>query len=169
MTDALLLAIMALSLAATYLLMKNGFRAPPPPAADRPAGAGYVPAQPGAPVEHWSDSGRMLTEVVAESRYQATVRELAGEHGDANVDTRLQAVLAVDPHNPYDDKPVAVFVAGRMTGYLSPKDAEAFRTLQVRKEIEGQPISCDAAVRGGAIWQGKRLAYAIWLDIEPAR
>ncbi|CAN7600063.1 hypothetical protein LJR289_004370 [Pseudoduganella sp. LjRoot289] len=169
MTDALLLAIMALSLAGTYLLIKNGFRTPPPLAKDKPAGAGYLPAQPGAPAEHWTDGGRFLTEVVAESRYQATVRELAGEHGEANADTRLQAVLAVDPHNPYDDRPVAVFVAGRMTGYLSPKDAEAFRTLQARKEIAGQPVSCDAAVRGGAIWQGKRLEYAVWLDLEPAR
>lgn len=169
MTDALLLAIMALSLSAAYLLVKNGFRTPPPPASNKPAGAGYVPAPPGAPVEHWTDGGRMLTEVVAESRYQATVRELAGEHGEANADTRLQAVLVVDPDNPYDDKPVAVFVSGRMTGYLSPKDADAFRTLQARKEITGQPVSCDAAVRGGAIWQGKRLAYAIWLDLEPAR
>lgn len=169
MTDAILLALMALSLAAACLLMKKGFRAPAPPAREQQAGGGYVPAQPGAPAEHWSDGGRMLTEVVAESRYHATVRELAGEHGDANADTRLPAVLAVDPLNPYDDKPVAVFVAGRMTGYLSPKDADAFRTLQRRKEIEGQAVSCDAAIRGGAIWQGKRLAYAVWLDLEPAR
>ena len=158
---------MALSLAAMYLLLKKGFRAPPAPPA-KLAGA-YQPAQPAAPAKHWSDGGRMLTEVVAESRYHATVRELAGQHGDQGADTRLQAVLAVDPLNPYDDKPVAVFVAGRMTGYLSQKDAQAFRDRQRREEIEGQSISCDAAVRGGALWQGKQLAYAVWLDVELSR
>lgn len=169
MTDALLLAIMALSLAAMYLLLKKGFRAPPAVRQAGAPGAAYEPAQPGAPVKHWSDGGRMLTEVVAESRYGATVRELAGQHGDQGADTRLQAVLAVDPLNPYDDKPVAVFVAGRMAGYLSQKDAQAFRERQRREDIEGQPVSCDAAVRGGALWEGKHLAYAIWLDMELSR
>jgi hypothetical protein len=168
MTDALLLAIMALSLAAMYLLLKKGFRTPPPPAGKAP-GAAYEPAQPAAPAKHWSDGGRMLTEVVAESRYSAAVRELAGQHGDKGADTRLQAVLAVDPRNPYDDKPVAVFVAGRMVGYLSQKDGQAFRDRQRREEIEGQSVSCDAAVRGGALWNGKHLAYAVWLDIELSR
>jgi hypothetical protein len=168
MTDAILLAIMALSLAAMYLLLKKGFRPAAPPAARAP-GPAYVPAQPGEPVKHWSDGGRMLTEVLAESRYQATVRELAGEHGDQGADTRLQAVLAVDPLNPYDDKPVAVFVAGRMTGYLSPKDAQTFRDIQRREEIEGQAISCDAAIRGGSVWQGKHLAYAVLLDMDLSR
>lgn len=167
MTDALLLAIMALSLAAMVLLLKKGFRVPPAPAARQ--GGAYEPEQPAAPVKHWSDGGRMLTEVVAESRYHATVRELAGEHGGQGADTRLQAVLAVDPLNPYDDKPVAVFVAGRMAGYLSQKDAQAFRDRQRREEIEGQSVSCDAAVRGGALWEGKQLAYAVWLDVELSR
>ena len=170
MTDAILLAIMALSLAAIFLLLKKGFRAPPRdlPAGAPTAGASYIPATPAAPSVHWSDDGRFLTEVVAESRYQATVRELAGAHGDQSADTRLPAVLAVDPANPYDDKPVAVFVAGRMTGYLSPKDALAFRELQRRAEIDGQPVSCDAAVRGGAMWEGKRLQYAVWVDVRLA-
>ncbi|KQV90679.1 hypothetical protein ASD15_00940 [Massilia sp. Root351] len=158
---------MALSLAAMYLLLKKGFRVPPAPA-PKQAGA-YEPAQPAAPVKHWSDGGRMLTEVVAESRYLATVRALAGEHGDQGADSRLQAVLAVDPLNPYDDKPVAVFIAGRMTGYLSQKDAQAFRDRQRREEIEGQSVSCDAAIRGGAVWQNKHLAYAVWVDVELSR
>jgi hypothetical protein len=169
MTDALLLAIMALSLAGIYLLLKKGFTTPAAPPSNRPAGASYVPAPPGEPVEHWSDSGRLQTEVVAESRYNSTVQKLAGAHGESGADTRLQAVLTVDQNNPYDDKPVAVFIAGEMVGYLSPKDAQAFRALQARKEISDRAISCDAAIRGGADWEGKRLAYAIWLDIEPTR
>lgn len=169
MIDALLIALMAVSLIAMYLLLKSGFRAPaPPPAAASPAKA-YQPAAPGAPARHWSDEGRLQTEVLAESRYHATVQELAGAHGDQGADTRLPAVLAVDSANPYDDKPVAVFVAGRMVGYLGPKDAQYFREQQRRQEIEGQPVSCDAAIRGGGLWNGKRLAYAVWLDIEPAR
>ncbi|SFV16565.1 hypothetical protein [Pseudoduganella namucuonensis] len=168
MIDALLIALMAASLAAMYLLLKSGFRAPAAPPAPAPAKA-YEPAAPGAPARHWSDEGRLQTEVLAESRFHATVRELAGEHGDQGADTRLPAVLAVDAANPYEDKPVAVFVAGRMVGYLGPRDAQYFREQQTRQEIAGQPVSCDAAIRGGGLWNGKRLAYAVWLDIEPAR
>ena len=57
----------------------------------------------------------------------------------------------------------------RMTGYLSQKDAQAFRDRQRREELEGQSISCDAAIRGGAVWQNKHLAYAVWVDIELSR
>jgi hypothetical protein len=169
MTDALLLAIMALSLAGIYLLLKNGFKTPAAPPSARPASGSYMPEPPGAPVEHWSDGGRLQTEVVAESRYNNTVQKLAGAHGERGADTRLLAVLAVDQNNPYDDKPVAVFIEGDMVGYLSPRDAQAFRALQARKEISNRAISCDAAIRGGAAWEGKQLAYAVWLDIEPTR
>lgn len=168
MTDALLLAAMALSLAAMAWLLKGGFRPPAPPSTLN-VPRNYEPPAPPAPAQHWSDGGRLQTEVVAESRYAATVRELAGQHGDNGADTRLPAVLMVDAGNPYDDKPVAVFIAGRMVGYLSVKDAQAFREQQARKEIAGQAVSCDAAIRGGKLWDGKRLAYAVWLDIEPQR
>jgi hypothetical protein len=172
MIDALLLAAMALSLAAMAWLLKSGFRppAPPPSAPDRRRDRhAYTPPAPPAPATHWSDGGRLQTEVVAESRYADTVRELAGQHGDNGADTRLPAVLVVDQANPYDDKPVAVFIEGRMVGYLAPRDAQAFREQQARQDITGQAVSCDAAIRGGKLWNGKRLAYAIWLDIEPQR
>jgi hypothetical protein len=168
MIDALLLAAMALSLAAMAWLLKGGFRPPAPPTSLNVA-RDYEPPMPPAPVQHWSDGGRLQTEVVAESRYAATVRELAGRHGDDGADTRVQAVLAVDANNPYDDKPVAVFIEGRMVGYLAARDAQSFREQQARKEITGQAVSCDAAIRGGKLWEGKRLAYAVWLDIEPQR
>lgn len=168
MTDAILIALMALSAAATYLLLKSGFRAPPAAAVQPPAQA-YQPPSPGEPAAHWRDAGRLQTEVVAESRYKATVQELAGPHGDAGADTRLTAVLAVDHDNPYDDKPVTVFVAGRMVGYLQLKDAQQFRAQLARQELEGQAVSCDAAIRGGVLWDGKRLAYAVWLDLDLAQ
>ncbi len=169
MIDALLLAAMALSLAGMAWLLKSGFRPPAPPPSALKDMRAYTPPAPPAPAAHWSDGGRLQTEVVAESRYADTVRELAGPHGDDGADTRLQAVLMVDHDNPYDDKPVAVFAGGRMVGYLAPKDAQAFREQLVRKELVGQAVSCDAAIRGGKLWNGKRLAYAVWLDIEPQR
>lgn len=169
MIDALLLAAMALSLAAMAWLLKGGFRPPAPPPSALKDTRTYTPPAPPEPAAHWSDNGRMQMEVVAESRYAETVRELAGPHGDDGADTRLPAVLMVDQANPYDDKPVAVFVAGRMVGYLAPKDAQGFREQQVRQDIAGQAVSCDAAIRGGKLWNGKRLTYAVWLDIEPQR
>ena len=169
MIDALLLAAMALSLAAMAWLLKGGFRPPAPPPSTLKDTRAYTPQTPPAPAAHWSDGGRMQTEVVAESRYAETVRELAGQHGDDGADTRLPAMLVVDQANPYDDKPVAVFVSGRMVGYLAQKDAQAFRAQQARQDIAGQAVSCDAAIRGGKLWNGKRLTYAVWLDIEPQR
>ncbi|MES2260410.1 MAG: hypothetical protein V4724_17955 [Pseudomonadota bacterium] len=170
MADAILLIIMALSLVALYLLLKSGFKVAPPPSGTKPAGASYLPTLPGAaPAQHWSDGGRLQTEVMAESRYQGTVRQLAGEHGEQNANVPAQAILAVDEHNPYEDKPVAVFISGQMVGYLSPRDTVAFHKQQARQEITGQAVSCDAAIRGGGLWQGKRLSYAVWLDIEPGK
>lgn len=169
MIDALLLAAMALSLAAMGWLLKGGFRAPAPPPAALKDTRAYTPPSPPEPAAHWSDGGRLQTEVVAESRYAETVRALAGQHGDEGADTRLQAVLMVDAANPYDDKPVAVFLAGQMVGYLATKDAQAFRAQLMRQELEGRAVSCDAAIRGGKLWNGKHLTYAVWLDIEPQR
>ena len=134
----------------------------------KPSGLPYVPALPdGAPVLHWSDGARYMVEVVNESRYQGTLKELAGAHGDAAADARYTALLVADDRNAYEDKAVAVFLDGRMAGYLATKDALRFRQRLAQKEMPRTLTSCDASVRGGAVWQGKRLAYVVVLDIEP--
>ena len=44
------------------------------------------------------------------------------------------ATLVPDDVNPYESAAVAVFLAGRMVGYLSPKAAVTFREHLKRKE-----------------------------------
>ena len=158
------IAIIIVALLALYFLLKG--RPKPAPWQGHPTGGSYTPVPDGEPVRHWSDGGRFELEVVGESRYRDTVQALAGEHGERKADTRHPALLLPDDANPYEDKAVAVFLSGRMVGYLAPKDALAFRQMLARHEIDGKPTSTDAAVRGGGTWEGKRLAYSVWLDVS---
>ena len=160
--------IIMVTICIIYLLLRNK-NTPQVSASARPPGEKHLLAAPLAePVFHWSDGGRYQTEVVAESVYNNTIRALAGEHGDQNVNLRQRAILLPDDDYPHDDKAVAVFIEGRLVGYLAREDALRLRRKAARKELSATaPTSCDSAIRGGALWNGKRLSYAIWLDIEP--
>jgi hypothetical protein len=52
-------------------------------------------------------------------------------------------------------------------GYLSHNDALRLRRNLGRMDLVGQLTSCDAVIRGGGLWNGKRLSYAVWLDLQP--
>lgn len=168
MEYALPLLIVVVTALLVYAIIKTN---PAKPTALPPRAAGpgpYMPQLPAtAPALHWSDKGRFLVEVVNESRYQATLKELAGAHGEHAAAVACVATLVPDDQNAYENTAVAVFVEGRMAGYLAPKEALHFRQRLKFKEIEGQPTTCDAQVRGGGMWQGRRLAYVLVLDIEP--
>ncbi|HEX8601729.1 MAG TPA: hypothetical protein VF774_03715 [Pseudoduganella sp.] len=164
MAKVLLIAIIIAALLALYYLLKGR----PTPAAleGQPTGGSYTPVPEGEPARHWSDNGRFELEIVGESRYRDAIRALAGEHGEDKADARHPALLLVDDDNPYEDKAVAVFLSGRMVGYLAPRDALAFRQMLARHDIDGKLTSTDGVVRGGGMWQGKRLAYSVWLDVS---
>ncbi len=167
MALALNILIIVLALVTLYFLLKGGPKAAPAPVG-KPAGGSYTPLPQGEPVHHWSDEGRYQLEVLGESRYSDTIRALAGEHGEAAADTHHKALLLADDNNPYEDKAVAVFLNNEMVGYLAPKDAVAFRTMLARQEISGQLTSTDAVIRGGQMYEGKRLAYTVLLDVNVA-
>lgn len=161
----LTLLIIAVTGWVVYAIIKSNpakpMQLPPMPATP------YEPKLPqDAPAKHWSDGGRFLVEVMNESRYQPTLKALAGAHGDQPAAAPYLATLAPDEVNPYESAAVAVFLDGRMAGYLSPKASLAFRAVLKRDEIEGRVTSCDAQVRGGGLWQGKRLSYVVALDME---
>lgn len=166
MQTVISLLIIALTALAVYAIIKTN-PAKPGALPPRPAG-GYQPTPPqSAPALHWSDQGRFLVEVVNESRYQATLKELAGAHGERGASAPHLATLVPDDKNPYENTAVTVFLAGRMVGYLAPKAAVSFRQRLAFKEVAGQPTTCDAQVRGGGQWESGRLAYVAVLDIEP--
>ncbi|SEO39071.1 hypothetical protein SAMN05428959_107157 [Duganella sp. CF517] len=126
-----------------------------------------LPETPDTPAAlHWSDDGRFLVEVVNESRYQNTLKELAGDHGDQPARVPYLATLVPDDANPYESAAVAVFLDGRMAGYLSRKASLAFRANLKREEVADRITTCDAQVRGGGVWKNSRLAYVVVLDME---
>jgi len=167
MALALNILIIVLALVTLYFLLKGGPKTAPAPTG-KPAGGSYTPLPQGEPVHHWTDEGRFQLEVLGESRYSDTIRALAGEHGEAAANAHHKALLLADDNNPYEDKAVAVFLNKEMVGYLAPKDAQAFRTMLARQEITGQLTSTDAVIRGGQVFEGKRLAYTVLLDVNVA-
>jgi len=165
MQIVLTLLIIAVTGLVIYAIIKTNpakpMQLPPMPATP------YEPRLPqGAVARHLSDGGRFLVEAVNESRYQPALKALAGAHGDQPAAAPYVATLVPDDLNPYESAAVAVFLDGRMAGYLSQKAAVKFRENLKRDEIEGRVTTCDAQVRGGGLWQGKRLAYIVALDME---
>jgi hypothetical protein len=170
-----MLLLLALVIAGiVYLLVSNkdtsAMKQSTAPAAEsgpKPPGR-HVPVLPAdVPALHWQDGGRYQMEVVAESVYAETVKRLAGPHGDARANMQLRALLMPDDDYPFDDKAVAVFIEGELVGYLAKEDASRFRRKLDLKDLNGKVSSTDAAIRGGGVWNGKRLSYAVWLDIDP--
>ncbi|MCY1559965.1 hypothetical protein D9M68_970520 [compost metagenome] len=99
--------------------------------------------------------------------YQSAIAKLAGEHGPGNAEEKCLALLVCDDANPFQDKAIAVFIDGLLVGYLSHNDALRLRRNLGRMDLVGQLTSCDAVIRGGGLWNGKRLSYAVWLDLQP--
>lgn len=166
MTFAISLLIIIATAAVVYAIIKTNPNQPKP--LPPPTGVPYEPKLPdAAPALHWSDGGRFMVEVMTESRYQPTLQALAGEHGDQAAATPYLATLMPDDRNAYENEAVAVFIEGRMVGYLAQKAATRFRELLRKKEAKGQLSTTDAQVRGGALWEGKRLQYVVVLDVEP--
>ncbi|MRW86055.1 hypothetical protein GJ698_18440 [Pseudoduganella sp. FT26W] len=160
------LLIIVVTAAVVYAIIKSNPNKPK--ALPLPSGVPYEPTLPdSAPALHWSDGGRFMVEVMNESRYQPTLRALAGGHGDNAAAAPYVATLMPDDRNAYENEAVAVFIEGRMVGYLSQKASVKFRELLRKKEAAGQLSTVDAQVRGGALWQGKRLSYVVVLDVEP--
>lgn len=159
------LLIIAATAAVVYAIIKTNPNKPKP--LPLPTGVPYEPTLPdSAPALHWTDGGHFMVEVMNESRYQPTLRALAGAHGDTAAATPYVATLMPDDRNAYENEAVAVFIEGRMVGYLSQKASIKFRELLRKKEAAGQLSTTDAQVRGGALWQGKRLQYVVVLDVE---
>ena len=168
MQFAISLLIIAATGLVVYLIIKTN-PAKPMLLPARPA-TPYEPTLPqsaaGTAAQHWSDGGRFLVEVVNESRYQATLKALAGAHGDQPARAPYLATLVPDDLNPYESAAVAVFLDGRMAGYLSTKASLAFRAQLKSRDLAGHVTSCDAEVRGGGVWNGARLSYVVVLDME---
>ncbi|MET3134576.1 hypothetical protein AAKU55_004876 [Oxalobacteraceae bacterium GrIS 1.11] len=162
--ETMLLLFLPVAALIVYFLFKGNGAARRASVA-KPAGKYALPLPTSKPAHHWQDGGRYETEVVVELAYQDAIAQLAGE-GDDPKAPQL-AILVPDDANPHDDKAVGVFIGGRLIGYLGREEARRFRRKLALKNLFGENTSCDAMLRGGGTWQGKRLSHAVWLDIEP--
>jgi len=68
--------------------------------------------------------------VVGESYRQDTLQAIGGAYTPRGVERRhYHAGLMPEPGNQKDPAAIAVFIEGRMVGYLSRKEARAYRRL----------------------------------------
>jgi hypothetical protein len=88
-------------------------------------------------------------EIVGESRYQTVLEAAAGGRNPDGCEKVVDAVLILEDSNRYDPQAVKVMIDGEVCGYLSRKNARAYRK-QLRKA--GHPKStakCKAMIVGG--------------------
>lgn len=105
----------------------------------------------------WPGSREFSQEVVGESNYQPALRSI----WDKCTEEGLDAILLHEDTNPHDNKAVAILVDKKLVGYLSRKDARAFRRRCEKERVGGVSI-CKARVAGR---EGKDGLIGIWLDL----
>jgi hypothetical protein len=110
--------------------------------------------------------GQYDLEVVGESLYQKYLKALSDsckKNGDRK---ELLAKLHYENANPHDKKAIRVVINGGTVGYLSPKNARAFRKRVEKVGMEGLIISCNAEIVGGRrVGLLRRTDYGVWLDL----
>lgn len=115
----------------------------------------------------WPEIGEYEFEVVGESHYQHTIRQLAGDHDEYGAQTECIAALIPENTNPYDNKAVRVDINGMTVGYLNKFDARSFRRRLGTKKLTGQTTTCGALIKGGFTMKDGQIAhYGVALDLK---
>lgn len=91
------------------------------------------------------------TGVVGESHYQPALSRIAGGKQPDGHHMPVTARLVPEDDNPHDPEAVAVFIHGACVGYLSRRDARAFRA---RHPGTDRSVTCPAVITGG--WKDGR-------------
>jgi hypothetical protein len=131
-------------------------RVSPPAEAERPPSPG--PSKSVAPAESPRTRGKYLDitdpsarlEAVGESHYQEALHNAVGGWPREYVTYEVVATLMAEPNNLYDENAIAVGVGARVVGYLSRRDAVAYRRLFQKLGSTGYAgASCQAVICGG--------------------
>ena len=110
----------------------------------------------------WPSSGNFAVQVVGESKFQESLGKLS-QHGVYHT-----ALLFLDDGNPEDYKAVAIYLNKRRVGYLSRKEARAFRRRLANNKFTGKHTLCNAKLAGGHKQKdGLTARYSVTLDIDP--
>lgn len=112
---------------------------------------------------HWFEQ-----EVVGESHYQKTLRELAGPPRGQPLYYHSIANLYLEHENPYDPYAVRVDIHGQTVGYLPKEDAIRYRKEMYYRDLGYITLCCAAQIRGGWIDSetGAPWHYSVKLDME---
>jgi hypothetical protein len=93
--------------------------------------------------------GHFSFEIVGESHYQRVLERLAGGRTRDGVEVETTASLVLDNGNPYDNKAVAVEISGSVVGYLSKRNARAYRDEIAKWGTPNGTFLCAAVIVGG--------------------
>ena len=103
------------------------------------------------PIPFLEGSGDFGQAVVGELQYQRTLERIAGGCRRDGVRAEVTAFLHLDNDNRHDPNAVCVKVSGRTIGYLSVRDALAYRERLAEIGHAGCAVRCKAIIVGGFI------------------
>lgn len=95
-----------------------------------------------------------VLDIVGESHYQDTLKQLAATHGEAP----LLAHLVPEPFNPYDRHAVAVVIDGQRVGYISRDQAAEYQPVLTNLARRGSPLVAVADLKGGFVTSTGQIA-----------
>jgi len=104
--------------------------------------------------------GAYAVRVVGVAQYQHVLARAAAEGAV------VEAVLAREDDNPYDNQAVAVLIGGERCGYLSRDDARRYRAHLVAAGEPELRVHCAARISGGFETEGgERAHFGLRLDL----
>lgn len=113
-------------------------------------------------------NGDFDVEVVGESHYQKHLKVICGRPTEDGVDMEIYAGLVLEDWNVHDNKAVAVHIENGCVGYLSKRDARAFRdAIEKTAYAKCKAFQVKALIRGG--WDrggGDTGMYGVRLDMS---
>lgn len=115
---------------------------------------------------HWDDAG-CQSEAVCGARYRDAIAAAGGIGKGGQADKSCTAFLVPENDSEYDRNAVAVVIAGRLVGHLSPHDALHLRNRLAAAGMTGGAVtSCAARIGGGGAGaEGQPLNYTITLTL----
>jgi len=115
------------------------------------------------PILYFEQTGRYDTEVVGESRYQKELTYL-GKFGQREFD---YTTLWLEDYNEYDKNAVAVVIEGDTIGYLSRRNAIAYRQKITELGYPDSIGACYSKLIGGHILDnGEKASFGVVLDLD---
>ena len=89
-----------------------------------------------------------IVNVVGESHYQDTIRQICGSVRWEDVHCEVTAALVPEPSNKHDSNAIQIQIEGKVVGYLSRGDAIEYGPLVQRLASEGKVGACKAVIAG---------------------